>query len=435
MQRTKSAVTAALAALVVLCVFAAGASAAEPEAVISSPKTGEPLPVAHVGEPYAAAVTGEHLAKLEVSGEKPAWLEAEKVTEAEWKLKGTPSVVESLKAVTLTPKNAAEEAGAAVEVKLVVHEALPTVEAPAEASGTVGSPITPVHIKGTNVKTVELASGQHLPEGLTLSEEAGEWQIAGKPLSPVKAQAVTFIARDNVEEGVEFTITWTIVEALPAIGTPADQTGVAGKAITPVPIEGTNLATVTTSTAHPLPAGLSLTKTAGKWTITGTPTAAGTSTVELEAKNAEGKAGTPVTFKWTIAAAEEPPKPKSEVPSAPPSTPPAPTVASAGRLGTLPVQKQGRQLVASFLCEVQSCTVTIASIVTAGKKKFKVRSAATKIVQGKKVQIPLKLSKSQRNAILEALKKHKKVTAALSATIQSSIGYQVTKALTVTVKR
>ena len=60
---------------------------------------------------------------------------------------------------------------------------------------------------------------------------------------------------------------------------------------------------------------------------------------------------------------------------------------------------------------------------------------ATQIAQGKKVRIPLKLTKKQMRTIAAALKKHKKVTAALSASINSSVGLQVTKALVVTVKR
>jgi len=229
-------------------------------------------------------------------------------------------------------------------------------------------------------------------------------------------------------------------EPLPTITSPGPQTSTVNQTKTIV-VTGTNLHSLT---AKNLPAGVPQPTEVkeNEWKIEGAPKTAETATITLEAENAEGKAGTQVTFTWTVnisVDANPGPPENVETPAKPPEAPskpsePAPKVTSAGRLGTMPIQKPGRQLVASFLCEVQSCTVTISGVITAGKKKFKVHSAATKIAQGKKVQIPLKLSKSQRAVITAALKKHKKVLAALSATIHSSVGYQVTKALSVSVK-
>ncbi len=101
----------------------------------------------------------------------------------------------------------------------------------------------------------------------------------------------------------------------------------------------------------------------------------------------------------------------------------------------MPTQKRGRELWASFLCEVASCKVQVMATITAGKTKFKLHSVRTPIAQGKKMRIALKLSKKQQALITAALKKRKKVTAAMSASIDSSVGRQVTKALVVTVKR
>jgi hypothetical protein len=77
----------------------------------------------------------------------------------------------------------------------------------------------------------------------------------------------------------------------------------------------------------------------------------------------------------------------------------------------------------------------VTATITAGKKKFKIHSARTSITQGQKPKIPLKLSKAQQALLVAALKKHKKVSAALSASINSSVGLQVTKALTIAIKR
>ena len=142
-----------------------------------------------------------------------------------------------------------------------------------------------------------------------------------------------------------------------------------------------------------------------------------------------------MTFQWTVKEPEAVAGPPPSTTPPPSSPPPAPTVVSAGRLGTLPVQKPGKSLTASFLCEVAECKVQVTATITAGKKRFKIHSARTPIAQGQKVKIALKLSKTQRALLLETLKKHKKVAAALAASIDSSAGFQVTKALTIAIKR
>ena len=112
-----------------------------------------------------------------------------------------------------------------------------------------------------------------------------------------------------------------------------------------------------------------------------------------------------------------------------------PSVASAGKLSTVPTQKPSKSLMASFLCEVAACRVVLSATVTAGKSKFKIRSSPTSIKAGQKAKIAMKLSKKQQALIAATLKKHGKVTAAVAASIESTVGLQTTKSLAIAVRR
>jgi hypothetical protein len=438
-KRTLFQAWALLGVCALLGAVATGASAAVP--TITTPAGGTHFKSHKTDEIAPVAIEGTELHEVEAPN-LPGGLHLRQATagsETNWEIFGTPEHNETEVDVVITAKNATAES-TSVEVVWTVGEPLPEITTvPGPQTSTVETTIAPLIVKATTTQTLE---ARKLPKGLHLepvSGSEGEWQITGMP-EEVTSATVVLKAKSTEGEETEASFKWTVVEQAPSLTAPLDQTSTAGKAIVPVPVEGTNLDTVRASAAHPLPAGLALTDTSGKWTITGTPTTTGSSTVELEAENAEGKAAAPASFKWTVNAPEvptaKPPTTKTEVPSTPPKTTPStPAVTSAGRLGTMPTQKQGRQLVASFLCEVQSCTVTIKAVIKVAKQKLTLRSSATKIAQGKKVKIPVKLSKKQLALIAQALKRHKKVTAALSATIHSSIGYQVTRALTVTVKR
>ncbi|HEX9480898.1 MAG TPA: hypothetical protein VF927_02235 [Solirubrobacteraceae bacterium] len=321
----------------------------------------------------------------------------------------------------------------------VAHaEELPSFTKPVDETSIVGKHVV-LTVTGTHLATL---TAQGLPAGVeTITKETEEtWTISGTPTTAQPATTVTLEAKNKQGEPVSPVTTefkWT-VEALPTIGEPPSQASTVGKAITPLGIKGTNLSQLT---PEMLPAGLELKPVPGaeesEWIVTGIPTTVQTAIVTLQAENKAGGRSAPLTFKWTVTAAQEPPKIETpskpaETPSKPPETPKA---VSAGRLGTMPTQKQGRELWASFLCEVASCKVEVMATITAGKTKFKLHSARTAIAQGKKVRIALKLTKKQRALITAALKKRKKVTAAMSASIDSSVGRQVTKALVVTVKR
>jgi hypothetical protein len=437
LHRTRKTACASLLACVVLGVFAAGASAAAP--TFTEPIGGSTIE-SHVEEEIALVhVKGTSLATLQasISAPLPEGLVLKPVeAETEWVIEGKPKAAKPTTTVTLEATN--EGKTATVSVEWIVREALPTLTAPPNETSTVDKPVVVV-VTGTNLDGL---TAKGLPAGVTTlkKESPTEWKIEGTPSAARPLTNVTLEARHGEGEvastaSVEFK--WAVSEAAPTIGaTPANQTSTVGTAITPVVVSGSNLFGLS---APALPAGLTLNKVGEtEWKIEGAPTIAKAATeVTLEAVNKEGTPGPTVTFKWTVTAAQEPPK--IETPSKPPETPSkppeTPKAVSAGRLGTMPTQKQGRELWASFLCEVASCKVQVMATITAGKAKFKLHSVRTPIAQGKKTRIALKLTKKQRALIAAALKKRKKVTAAMSASIDSSVGRQVTKALVVTVKR
>jgi hypothetical protein len=428
-------------ALLAALVFAGSALAAEP--TITKPAPGTEFE-SRVGVGITPVeVTGTSLAslKVNVATPLPKGLNLEPVeAETHWVISGTPEVAKPRTTVTLEATSEAKTAS--VSVEWTVHEALPTIGSVEDRVGTVGDEITPIVIKGTNLGKVTASPA--LPTGLELSAATPgsetEWTIHGIPAVAEPPTTITLHAKNNeLEAGLTpASFKLTVHERSPTIEPPADQTSTAGKPITTLVIKGTNLATLITQ--EPLPAGLVLKASAThpetEWEITGTPTTPKAATsVTLEAKNKE-KAPSTKTFKWTVV--EEPAPKTIETPAKPPETPAPPpptTIPSAGRLGTLPVQKPGKSLTASFLCEVASCQVQVTATITAGKKKFKIHSARTPVAQGQKAKLALKLSKAQQALVAAALKKHKKVTAALAASITSSVGFQVTKALVIAVKR
>ncbi len=376
-------------------------------------------------------ITGTNLATLTASGLPAGLSQPVEVKANEWKIEGTPTKAE-IPTVTLTAKNAEGTTGTtSFKWTVKTPEALPSITKPSDQTGLTGRAGT-VIVTGTNLATLT-ATG--LPAGVTQPVEVkpNEWKIEGVP-TKAEIATVTLEAK-NVEgaAGPTSTFKWTIgePEALPTLAKPADQTSIAGSAIAALTISGTNLDVLT---VEELPAGLTLTQVSEtSWTITGTPTTEkGTVSVTLRAKNKEGGGAEPVSFGWTVNA---PPTAKTEAPSTPPPPITKTGTVSAGRLGIIPIQKPGKQLLASFLCEVSSCKVTVTAAITAGKSKFKVHSSSVTIAQGAKLKIALKLTKKQQALVLAMLKKHKKVSASLSATIQSSVGFQATKSLTVAVHK
>jgi hypothetical protein len=431
---TACALTLALLAALVL---AGSASAAEPLPTIEPSPPNQTSTAGKAITPVV--VTGTNLASLTPEG-LPQGLVLERSVanpETEWTITGTPIAPKAATAITLEARNKEEVKEDTPGVRASFKWTVSGVEKPATHLATVGEPTT-VLVKGVELHSL---TANELPEvegKWEVHEVPGsgesEWTITGTPTTP-QTKTVMLEAKDRAgEEESHVSFKWK-VEAAPAITTqPADQTSTAGRPITPLAITGTNLFELK---AEELPAGLGLEKAGeSEWRIIGTPvTPKAAVTVQLTAVNEAGGAMTrSVAFQWTVVA--ETPTKALETPAKPPETPPPPTtIPSAGRLGTLPVQKPGKSLTASFLCEVASCQVQVTATITAGKKKFKIHSARTPVAQGQKAKLALKLSKAQQALVAAALKKHKKVSAALAASISSSVGFQVTKALVIAVKR
>jgi hypothetical protein len=377
-------------------------------------------------------VKGSDLATV-TAKELPAGLVISKVSESEWKIEGTPSTVSAVVTVTLEATNKATNApGTATATLEWTVEAAPTLVKPGDQNSTANVAITPIAVQGSDLATV---TAKELPPGLKLRKVSEvEWVIEGTPTAPEAISAVVLEAV-NTAGGASAPVgfTWSIGESVPAIEKPANQASTTGTAITALIVKGSNLATLT---ANELPQGLALTKVSEtEWMITGTPTTPKAATiVTLEASNKEkAQAVATATLVWTIA--------ETVVPVSPIITPtpvvplPITKAASAGQLGTVPVQKPGTSLTASFRCEVAACRVVITATVTAGKSKFKIRSSPTSIKLGQKAKIAMKLSKKQQVLIAATLKKHKKVSASVAASIESTVGLQTTKSLAITVRR
>jgi hypothetical protein len=323
-------------------------------------------------------------------------------------------------------------------------EALPTIESPGAQASRVGETIT-VDLTGT--KLFSVTGEETLPAGLKLNKVTEEhWTITGVPTTPQTATTVTLPAANKLGEAAvsPATFQWAVKEAVPTIEQPADQTSTVGTSIAAVVIRGTDLASLIPTG---LPAGLKLDPSATnpetEWEITGAPTTAkAAATVTLEAFNKEETPVTTATFEWTVSEATTPAAPlvtSTPTPEvsqlAPAPQAPSIKITSAGRLGTVPIQKPGKSLTASFLCEVVACRVVLTATVTAGKSKFKIHSSPTSIKQGLKAKIVLKLSKKQQASIATTLKKHGKVSAAVVASIESTVGLQTTKSLAIAVRR
>jgi len=199
-------------------------------------------------------------------------------------ISGTPTAV-GTSTVTLSATNSAGTGNATLTLTIA---ALPTITSAATASGKVGSAFS-YQIAASNTPTSYGATG--LPAGLTVNSGTG--LISGTPTA-AGTSTVTLSAINSAGTG-NATLTITIV-AVPAITSAATANGTVGSAFS-YQITASN--TPTGFAATGLPAGLTV--NSGTGLISGTPTAAGTSTVTMSASNAGGTGSATLTL--TIASA------------------------------------------------------------------------------------------------------------------------------------
>jgi hypothetical protein len=172
---------------------------------------------------------------------------------------------------------------------------------PGNQNGTVGVPITPVHItltdSGPNATPVISITG--IPAGLTFSTATDTF--TGTP-TVAGTSTLTVTATDSTGASASVSFNWTIAPASTGntitVTSPGAQSATVAAPVS-VPITATDSGTGQTLTysATTLPAGLSISSSTG--VISGTPTTAGTSSVTVTAKDGTGASGS-ATFTWTV---------------------------------------------------------------------------------------------------------------------------------------
>ncbi len=199
-------------------------------------------------------------------------------------ISGTPATA-ATSTVTLSASNSGGTGNATLT--LTIKPAVPAITGATTASGTVGSAFS-YQIAASNTPTSYGATG--LPAGLSVNSGTG--LISGTPTA-VGTSTVTLSASNSGGTG-SASLTLTIAAApipAPVITSATTASGTVGSAFS-YQITASN--TPTSYGATGLPAGLSINSTSGL--ISGTPTAAGTSTVTLSATNSGGTGGASLTL-------------------------------------------------------------------------------------------------------------------------------------------
>jgi hypothetical protein len=161
----------------------------------------------------------------------------------------------------------------------------PMITSATTANGTVGTAFS-YQITATNTPTSFSATG--LPGGLSLNTSTG--LISGTP-STEGTSTVTLSATNSAGTGTSPLTLTMAAPAVPAITSAATSSGTVGIAFS-YQVTATN--TPTSYGATGLPAGLSVNASTGL--ISGTPTAAGSSTATLSATNSAGTGTAPLTL-------------------------------------------------------------------------------------------------------------------------------------------
>ena len=211
---------------------------------------------------------------------------------------GTPTALVAAAPVTLTVTDTVT-----LEVKQITFHwtvvAAPTVAGPGSVPATSlgGTPTATAVSTCPNSPCTITATG--LPTGLSIST-AGV--MTGTVSGATGSFAPTLTITDADGASSTGTFTWPVVAA-PTIATPAAQTTSVGAILSFVPTVTCPATPCTyTVSAGTLPAGLAI--NAGTGVISGTPTAAGTSSgIKLTIKDADNSSTQTAAFTWTVVAA------------------------------------------------------------------------------------------------------------------------------------
>lgn len=242
---------------------------------------------ATVGQAFTFTLTASNTPTSFNVGPLPPGLSANLLTGA---LSGTPTAPGTFP-IAVSANNAGGTGDpATLTLTIAPAAAAPAINSAATATGSPGNPFS-YTITATNTPTSFGATG--LPLGLTLDATTGV--ISGTPQVTGLFQPI-LTARNASGNGAAFSLSLTL-GSLPGITSAGTATATVGSAFS-FALTASN--SPVSFNLGPLPAGLRADTTTGA--ITGTPTAAGVTTVAVSANNGSGT-GASVTLTLTVNAA------------------------------------------------------------------------------------------------------------------------------------
>lgn len=210
-------------------------------------------------------------------------------------ISGTPTTA-GTSLVTVTATDSAGQTGSTSFHSTITNAV--SVTNPGGQSNVSGTPITSLTIAASDsssTATITHFAATGLPAGLSIDPSTGA--VSGTPGTAV-SDSVTVTVTDSAGFTGTTSFSWSISNTV-AVVNPGPQTNVSGTAIAAVTTGGSDTSPTTSLSfsATGLPAGLSIDPSTG--TITGTPTTAGSPTVDVTATDGAGYSAD-ASFTWTV---------------------------------------------------------------------------------------------------------------------------------------
>ena len=205
-------------------------------------------------------------------------------------INGTPSAA-GTSVAQVSASNSAGSGTATLTFTVSPADVAPVITSPATTAGTVGAPFVTYIIAATGLPTTYGAV--NLPPGLSLNTLTGA--INGTPTQAGTTAATLTAVNATGTSTATLTIVIAPAAVAPIISSPASAPGTVGTPFVTYQIVATGLPT--SYSAIGLPPGLTINPLTGA--INGTPTAAGTFVVTVQATNASGTTNSTVTMTIT----------------------------------------------------------------------------------------------------------------------------------------